>query len=287
MAGTFQNVNVFFRTFVLLGFVVLGCWWTLFLKSRLAANERLLEESNRQLESRSQELASTRDELARRQEELRRLEVTLQERAAEITRLGAVVAEKEKAIKTLEVEKRALEVANQLLKVARRVARIEVLAQGAPVEAPERVRTTVRFTELGADDKPLARGQELTIEGKTIYVESLVIQFEDRYVEQGDPLRGTSLCLFKRLFGENQSPSQGVPLDAAGQQPLAYGGDTTPDPVHRALWQRFWDYANDPALARELGVRALQGEAPFIEARPGQTYRLELRASGGLVIQAE
>ena len=34
-------------------------------------------------------------------------------------------------------------------------------------------------------------------------------------------------------------------------------------------------------------MRALQGEAPYIEARPGKSYRLELRASGGLVIQAE
>jgi hypothetical protein len=287
VTGTFQNVNVFFRTVVLLGFVLLACWWTMFLKSKLAANERLLEERNQELAARSQELASTRDELVQRQEELRKLETTLQERAAEITRLGTVVAEKEKAIAALEIAKRALEVANQLLKVAHRVARIEVLAQGAPVEAPERVRTTVRFTELGADDKPLAPGQELIIEGKTIYVESLVIQFEDRYIEQGDPLRGTSLCLFKRLFGENQSPSQGIPLDTAGQQPLAYGGDTTANPVHRALWERFWDYANDPALAQELGVRALQGEAPFIEARPGKSYRLELRASGGLVIEAE
>ena len=57
--------------------------------------------------------------------------------------------------------------------------------------------------------------------------------------------------------------------------------------MHRALWERFWDYANDPALAKQVGVRALQGEAPFVEARVGRSYRLELRASGGLVFQAE
>jgi hypothetical protein len=89
------------------------------------------------------------------------------------------------------------------------------------------------------------------------------------------------------LFGEDQSPSAGVALDSPTQLPAVYGGDTTPDPVHRALWARFWDYANDPALAKELGVRTLQGEAPFVEARVGTTYRLELRAAGGLVIQAE
>ncbi len=283
MSNGFRNFNVFFRTVVLLALVLLAGWWTLMLKTRLAANERTLEQ-------RTAELDQTRSDLERRQRELIQLGKQLEEREAEIGRLQDLVNELDRVVK-------ALELANRLLKVSQRVARIEVLAQGtAPAreaaepgagEAREDVRTTVRFTELDADGKPLAAGRELTIEGKTIYVESLVIQFEDRYVEQGDALRGTSLCLFRRLFGENQKPSEGVALDKAGQLPLVYGGDTTPDPVHRALWQRFWDYANDPALARELGVRALQGEAPFIEARVGKTYRLELRAAGGLVIQAE
>lgn len=273
MAGTFQSVNVFFRTVVLLALVLLAGWWTLMLKTRLAVNERALAQ-------RTAELDETRADLEQRQQELRELGDQLEESAAEVARLESVVAEQEHAI-------RALELANRLLKVSHRVARIEVLAQGAAADSPESVRTTVRFTELGADGEPLGAGQELTVEGRTLYVESLVIQFEDRYVEQGDALRGTSLCLFRRLFGEDQSPAQGVALDSAGQLPLVYGGDTTADPVHRALWERFWDYANDPALAQTLGVRALQGEAPFIEARVGKTYRLELRASGGLVIEAE
>jgi hypothetical protein len=273
VVSTFQNVNVFFRTLVLLALVVLGSWWTIVLKSKLDAHELALAE-------RTQELSAARADLEQRQAEIQRLGKDLEARSAEVTRLQAVVVEKEKAL-------RALELANRLLKVQHRVARIEVLAQGATADAPEHVRTTVRFTELGADGAPLAPGRELTIEGKKLYVESLVIQFEDRYVEQGDALRGTSLCLFQRLFGEDQSPNQGVPLDGAGQQPLVYGGDTTGDSLHRALWERFWDYANDPALAKELGVRALQGEAPFVEARVGKSYRLELRAAGGLVIEAE
>ena len=273
MPSTFQNVNVLLRTVVLLLLVALGGWWTLFLRGKLVASEQALAE-------RTADLTAARAELEQRTAEIQRLGNELETKKAVIDRLQTVVAEQEREIQ-------ALALANRLLKVQHRLARIEVLAQGAPSEAPERVRTTVRFTELGADGESLAPGRELTLEGTTIYVESLVIQFEDRYVEQGDALRGTSLCLFRRLFGENQSPSAGVPLDGAGQQPLVYGGDTTPNPVHRALWERFWDYANDPALAKELGVRALQGEAPFIEARVGKSYRLELRAAGGLVIEAE
>ena len=271
--STFQNVNVFLRTTVLLGLLLLGGWWTLVLRSKLTAGERTLEE-------RTAELESARQDLEARTEEIQRLGTELEAREATIARQEADLAQKEREIQ-------ALELANRLLKVQHRLARIEVLAQGASTEDPDSVRTTVRFTELGPDGEPIGPGKTLTIEGKTLYVESLVIQFEDRYVEQGDALRGTSLCLFRRLFGEDQSPSEGLPLDSAGQQPIVYGGDTTGEPVHRALWERFWDYANDPDLARELGVRALQGEAPFIEARPGKSYRLELRSAGGLVIEAE
>jgi hypothetical protein len=273
VATTFQNLNVFFRTVVLLTLVLLGGWWTLMLRTKLNSNERLLAE-------RTEELQDVRGDLELRTREVGRLGTELEARTAEVARLEDELVVKEREIQALELAKR-------LLQVTHRVARLEVLAQGATAEEPGRVRTTVRFTELDADGEPLSEGQEVTVEGKRVYVESLVIQFEDRFVEQGDALRGTSLCLFKRLFGEDQSPSNGAEIDTAGQQPLVYGGDTATPGLHRALWERFWDYANDPALARELGVRAVQGEAPYVEARPGKTYRLELRSSGGLTIQAE
>ena len=60
-----------------------------------------------------------------------------------------------------------------------------------------------------------------------------------------------------------------------------------PDPLYTQLFEKIWDYANDPEEASRLGVRAIQGEAPSIEARPGKTYRIELRQSGGMTIRAE
>ena len=271
--STFQNVNVLLRTLVLFGVVAIGGWWTLTLRSKLVENRRELAE-------RTAELADMKVELGKRDGKIADLGRQLEEKQRAIEALETELEEKEKEIQ-------ALSIALQLVKVDRRIARLEVLAQGANEQEPERVRTTVRFTELGPDGEPLATGREITVEGKTIYVESLVIKFDDSYVERGDPLRGTSLCLFRRIFGENQSPEEGTPLDPSGELPAAYAGDTTPTPLHRSLWERFWDYANDPELARELGVRAIHGEAPFIEARPGKTYRLQLRASDGLTLLAE
>ena len=276
MAASFRDVNVLLRTLVLLACVAIGGWWTWTLREKLLVSERALE-------ARTAELAGAQADLARRAQEIQRLGAELEQRQREIQRLEAVVAEQAARIEKLEL-------ARALLKVQHRVARLEIVAQGTVpggTEAPERTRTTVRFTELDEHGEPLGPGQELVVLGKNVYVESLVIQFDDSYVEQGDSLRGTSLCLFRRLFGEDQKPSEGPTIDAAGQQPLGYGGDTSENAVHQALWQRFWEYANDPELARTLGVRALQGEAPFIEARPGKSYRALLRASGGLVLEAE
>ncbi len=272
----FQNLNAFLRTVVLAALVVLAGWWTLFLRTRLGEGKR---------------------ELAQREERIAELAGLVQERdgaigalTEEVQTKGQRITELSQSLEASEARALELETALGLLKVDHRLAHIEVLDQavepGAAPGEPEHVRTRVRFTELDPDGRPLGEGRELVIEGKRVYVETLVIKFDDRFVEQGDSLRGTSVCLFKRLFGEDQRPNEGVALDAEGVQPLVYTGDE-PNPLHGLLWRRFWDYANDPELARSQGVRAIHGEAPFIEMRPGKTYRVELRASGGLTIQAE
>src|SRR5262249_51640450 len=107
VANTFQNLNGFFRTVVLLALVVIAGGWRVVLRSKLAASERALEE-------RTLEPGQTRDELGRSQAQIRELGTRLEERAAEVARLKEVVAEQER-------ELQALELANRLLKVSHRV----------------------------------------------------------------------------------------------------------------------------------------------------------------------
>jgi hypothetical protein len=52
----------------------------------------------------------------------------------------------------------------------------------------------------------------------------------------------------------------------------------------KQIWDDFWNIANDPQRAQQLGIRAAHGEAVSVQLRPGKTYRLQLRASGGLTI---
>jgi hypothetical protein len=232
---------------VLAGLTVIAGWWTMVAREKLVGHQ-----------------------------------IELRARDQRIAELGREVELRDRRI--LELEFRLA-----LLKIDHRVARIEVLAQEPVADAPGVVETTVRFVELGPDGAPVGEGQIATVRGTTIYLESLVIKFDDAYVEAGDFLRGTSVCLFTRLFTESTAPDQGVELDSAGTRPQPYGaaGDSDQDLFQAELWERFWDYAHDPDAAAAKGVRAIHGESPFIRTRPGRSYRVELRASGGLSIRPE
>jgi hypothetical protein len=117
-----------------------------------------------------------------------------------------------------------------------------------------------------------------------VYIEYLVAKFEDKYVEQSDLDRGTAICLFQRIFGENQEPSDGFDLDEVGSRPTAYARGGEISEFERQIWSDFWTIANDPARARELGIRAAHGNAPSIRVKPGMTYRIDLRSTGEFVL---
>lgn len=126
-----------------------------------------------------------------------------------------------------------------------------------------------------------------TIEGDTVYIDAWVIKYFDDLVEKGDPLRSTSVCLFRRVFGEYQEPSEGFAIDPSGSRPAVYSQGNEMSPLEKDIWANFWQYANDPAKAKAAGLRAAHGEAPSIRVLPGKRYKLELRASGGLSIVTE
>ncbi|MHC5211256.1 MAG: hypothetical protein ACYTG2_11105 [Planctomycetota bacterium] len=259
MTSTVGRVNYLARTLVYGGLVALLGWGGFELRDAMQTNER---------------------EIARREERIAELGRDLAARDERIAAMGV-------EIEALQAHVRELEAALRLLKVDHRLARLRVTDQRPAPGKPGGVETDVVFQELGADGKPLGEALAYTLAGKKAYVDALVIKFEDDYVERGDALRGSSLCLFFRLFSENQFPSQGFPLDSVGQRPTVYGADDATPAWESALWQRFWDYANDPEAAAALGVRAMHGEAPYVDLRAGRSYVVELRASGGLSLRPE
>ncbi|MBI4231583.1 MAG: hypothetical protein HY608_12175, partial [Planctomycetes bacterium] len=62
-------------------------------------------------------------------------------------------------------------------------------------------KTLVAFREIGEGGAALPE-RTFEIDGDVVYVDALVVKFDDALVEAGDPLRGKSIHLFRRLFGE-------------------------------------------------------------------------------------
>src|SRR5207249_11533404 len=67
------------------------------------------------------------------------------------------------------------------------------------------LRSRVRFTELNAQGDSVGEPRELSLDGDEIYVDALVIKFEDTFVTAGDVLKGKALLLDRKSTRLNSS----------------------------------------------------------------------------------
>lgn len=204
--------------------------------------------------------------------------------ANQLSALSATVAEQAVEIEAKNNEIARLKAINALLKVDRRVAQIAVLDQQQDTEG---VVTTVEFIEFNGDGEPIGEPLKASVRGDTVYVAYLVLKFKDEFVEADDPIRGASACFFQSLFGNEQTPDSGVILDEPGAWPERYADQDEAGVFASGLLEDFWETANDPQRAAELGIRAMHGEAPFMRVEVGAVYRLAIRSAGGLTVTRE
>lgn len=180
----------------------------------------------------------------------------------------------------LEAERRELAKVVDRLNVENRVAQVEVLQQHADL-AGKVTQTVLRLTEIGRNGEPLTP-RIVGVPSAIPHFDALVIKFDNAAVARGDELRGHSLALFRRVYGDNQAPEDGYWLSTPGQVPDIYRVTQQPTPFERELWRDFWTYAIDPDAARSAGVRVAQGEAVYAPMAAGETWTLTLDADGGL-----
>ncbi|HEY1755671.1 MAG TPA: hypothetical protein VGG72_09770 [Bryobacteraceae bacterium] len=192
------------------------------------------------------------------------------------------IREQQDTISKLQEDKQRLEAYLKILKHIDRRARVEVLRQGKDQQG--NLETTIRFTETDADGKPIAVSRELTLPGQDVYFDTLVIKFEDHFIEDGDPLKGQALMLFRRIFSSKMRAEDGFVIDKEGQPPEVYAEEQAPSAFEKELWRRFWEIANDDKLAKEHGVRAIHGDAPYMRLEPDRVYEVSLRSTGEVII---
>ena len=180
-------------------------------------------------------------------------------------------------VAALEEEKSQMVVYVDRLSAARRVAQVNVLQQRT--DDGGRVLTTLLWQEL-APNGTIGRPLSLEVVGTLVYFEAFVLKFEHRHVGTGDQERGSSLALFRRVFGDMQAPDSVSQFDRASRPVLEETEEVKK--LHERLWSRFWDLVDDPQLAAEYGVRIAQCEAPAVPLKAGQIWELTIDAAGGL-----
>lgn len=192
------------------------------------------------------------------------------------------IREQKGAILKLEREKQRLEVYLKILKRIDRRARVEVLRQATDSQGS--LKTTIRFTEVDDAGKPINASRELTLPGQEVYFDTLVIKFDEHFTEQGNPDKGGALMVFRRVFSSTMRAEGGFVIDKEGQVPEVYAERKGSSEFEKDLWKRFWDLANDEKLAKERGVRAIHGDAPYMRLEPGRVYEICLRSTGEVII---
>ncbi len=232
-----------------------------------------LADANQKLADASRKLADVKSDLSNAQGQLVVRDKTIAQQSTQIGQLEATVEEQGRRIERLEIAKR-------LLKKDNRRAMIRVLDQTG---TGDDLVTKVRWVELNDKDE-IIDDRTFELRGDIVKVDAWVVKFDDKYIEEEDLIRGTSICLFRRIHGDLPKPEEVHELDEVGALPSAYKRGPISD-FEREIWNDFWELHHDEDRAKAMGIRAVHGQVVYNKVRKGETYKIELRASDGLTIK--
>jgi len=232
------------------------------------------------------------------------LESKVVEYESQLKDANTEIADKKKKIGALTVENSDLTIKNSDLTVANSALTLENERKDAAmrlmkldirrakfhvtetVQTDGKIFNTLQFTEFNKDQVPVGPPREVVIQGDKAYVDCWVVKFDDQYVENADLARGTALFVFKSIFGNDEAPSSGTPLDRADTVPEIYQSDPTLAALSGEIFVDFWQIAHQPQKAEKLGIRAIHGQAVSIKLRQDYDYWVTIRNAGGITIKA-
>jgi hypothetical protein len=193
-------------------------------------------------------------------------------------------ASSEYRIRQLEEENRIKQEIIARLEAERRVADLLVTDQQTVGGVKT---TTLLFVEYDRAGHPLP-ARTFTVRGENVHIDAMVIKFDHALVESGDALKGKSIALFTKIYGDAQSADSAASIDTPNAPPDIYRGtDPRVLDFETSLWKRFWTLAYDEKARTEAGVRALGGHGVWEPLRPDTLYTLTLESDGGLNLNRE
>jgi len=186
--------------------------------------------------------------------------------------------EQEEQLKTVSDQNEKLSTSMKLLKVDRRMAHITV--DRKYVDESGNKMLEVSFSELDDKGKVIGSTREFTLKGDKFFIDCWVAKFEDKYIEQADPLRSATIVAFKSIFGDEMKHVDALPLDDF-TKPGVYA-QTVQSAFEKQIWADFAKACNDPEVQKDLGIRAIHGSASYLMPVEGKTYELTVRSSGSI-----
>src|SRR5438552_201747 len=167
----------------------------------------------------------------------------------------------------------------------RRVAEVLVTDQSRSSDGV--LHTGLLLVETPRDGSALPP-KSFCVDGDQVHIDALVIKFDRHFVSEGDPLRGRSIALFTKIYGDLQSPATAAFIDRPGNVPDIYrGADAKLTAFETSLWKDFWRLYEDEPFRQSKGVRVANGHSVWGPVKPDQLYTITLESDGGLNLTSE
>ncbi|HEX3356217.1 MAG TPA: hypothetical protein VHS31_04470 [Tepidisphaeraceae bacterium] len=189
----------------------------------------------------------------------------------------------EKQLREAQEKNAALQQVVQRLTDEKRVAEVIVTDEKVIDGVPQKTLLFVEYAKDGSSLPP----RSFTIQGEMGHIDAMVIKFERHFVSENDPLRGRSIALFTKIYGDHESPARAAMIDKPGEIPAAYrGGDARAEKFEESLWKDFWRLYDDESFRAEKGVRTSSGQGVWGKFERDKLYTVTLEADGGLNLTA-
>jgi hypothetical protein len=167
----------------------------------------------------------------------------------------------------------------------KRVAEVLVTDQSRSIDGV--LHTRLLFVETARDGSTLAP-KSFSVDGEQVHIDAMVIKFDRHFVSDADPLRGHSIALFTRIYGDLQSPATAAFIDPPEEIPDVYrNADQKVSDFETSLWKDFWRLYEDEQFRQSKGVRVATGQGVWGPLKPDQLYTITLESDGGLNLVAE
>jgi len=142
--------------------------------------------------------------------------------------------------------------------------------------------TKILFVEADPEDftKQILR-KEYEIQGDVIHFDTLIVTFGSKLVMDG---KERAMYLWRRIYGEKQTPEQGFPIETAGQPSPRYAQLCEKLSIEdgQLFWDEIWQLSNNPKRLEKLGIKAVYGNAVYRQLKPGLIYIFKVSSTGAL-----